>query len=69
MALLIMTRTDDLAKFHCGKLLSAIAQVCGGKAGGRPDFAQGFVPDENLDMALEVAQRTLPPVRWCPMEV
>ena len=56
MALIVITRTNDFAKFHCGQLLSAIAQVCDGKAGGRPDFAQGFVPDKNLDIALEVAR-------------
>ena len=56
MALIVITRTNDFAKFHCGQLLSAIAQVCDGKAGGRPDFAQGFVPDDNIDFALAVAR-------------
>lgn len=30
--------------WHMGKLLSAAAKACGGKGGGRPDFAQGSAP-------------------------
>ncbi|HUS66049.1 MAG TPA: alanine--tRNA ligase [Kofleriaceae bacterium] len=34
--------TDDLTdRFHAGKLLQTIAEVMGGKGGGRPDMAQG----------------------------
>lgn len=55
MALLVMTMTKDF-DIDCGRVLSAIARVCGGKAGGRGDFAQGFVPDENLESALTIAR-------------
>ena len=55
MALIVMTRTKDL-DIDCGHILSAIAKACGGKAGGRKDFAQGFVPDDNIDFALAVAR-------------
>lgn len=33
------------AQFKAGDLLKDFAQVLGGKGGGRPDFAQGAVPD------------------------
>jgi alanyl-tRNA synthetase len=34
--------TDDLThRYHAGKLLQTIAEVLGGKGGGRPDMAQG----------------------------
>jgi alanyl-tRNA synthetase len=33
--------TKELPKAHAGKLIGEIAQVAGGKGGGRPDSAQG----------------------------
>lgn len=42
----IISVTKDLtAQFQAGALLKDFAQVLGGKGGGRPDFAQGAVPD------------------------
>ncbi|MBY0554592.1 alanine--tRNA ligase [bacterium] len=35
------------AQFKAGDLLKDFAQVLGGKGGGRPDFAQGAVPDRS----------------------
>jgi len=43
---LIVSVSKDLnPEFSAGNLLKEIAQVMGGKGGGRPDFAQGAVPD------------------------
>jgi alanyl-tRNA synthetase len=35
------------AQFKAGDLLKDFAQILGGKGGGRPDFAQGAVPDRS----------------------
>ncbi len=35
------------AKFNAGKILGEVAATLGGKGGGRPDFAQGAVPNRN----------------------
>lgn len=42
--------------WHMGKLLSESAKACGGKGGGRPDFAQGSAP--GLD-AVEFAKKAI----------
>lgn len=61
---LIAAQGDDGAALcfvrgpHCtqemGRLLNETARACGGKGGGRADFAQGFAPDANA--ALEFAR-------------
>jgi alanyl-tRNA synthetase len=39
--LLAMVTQDLTDRFHAGRLLQSIAEVVGGKGGGRPDMAQG----------------------------
>lgn len=42
----IISVSKDLnPQFKAGELLKDFAQALGGKGGGRPDFAQGAVPD------------------------
>ena len=44
----IISVTKDLtSQYQAGTLLKDFAQVLGGKGGGRPDFAQGAVPDRS----------------------
>jgi alanyl-tRNA synthetase len=38
-------RKEATAKVHAGKLAGRVAQLAGGKAGGRPDMAEGGVKD------------------------
>jgi alanyl-tRNA synthetase len=45
---LIVSVSKDLnPEISAGNLLKELAQVMGGKGGGRPDFAQGAVPDRS----------------------
>ncbi|MBQ4089250.1 MAG: alanyl-tRNA editing protein [Clostridia bacterium] len=44
----IVVRSDDV-DMACGAALSAAAKRCGGKGGGKPDFAQGGGPVQMLD--------------------
>jgi alanyl-tRNA synthetase len=39
--LLAMVTQDLTDRFHAGRLLQSVAEVVGGKGGGRPDMAQG----------------------------
>jgi alanyl-tRNA synthetase len=56
--LLAMVTKDLTAKVHAGKLLGAVAEHVGGRAGGRPDMAQGGGKDvAKLDDALALARR------------
>jgi alanyl-tRNA synthetase len=41
VALVSMVTKDLTDRFHAGRLLEIVAEVTGGKAGGRPDMAQG----------------------------
>ena len=54
-ALLAYAASAD-CPWHMGKLLSESAKACGGKGGGRPDFAQGSAP--GLD-AVEFAKKAI----------
>lgn len=48
------------SQFKAGDLLKDFAQVLGGKGGGRPDFAQGAVPDRSkLKEAIDLVKRQL----------
>ena len=55
---LIVSVSKDLSKqLKAGAILKEIAESLGGKGGGRPDFAQGAVPDRSaLDQAFAKAQ-------------
>lgn len=57
----IISVTKDLtSQFQAGTLLKDFAQVLGGKGGGRPDFAQGAVPDRSkIKEANQVVQTKL----------
>lgn len=45
---------------QAGKIVSEIAQQCGGKGGGRPQFAQGGVNDlSSIDAALEEFKKSI----------
>ena len=56
--LLAMVTKDLTAKVHAGKLLGAVAEHLGGRAGGRPDMAQGGGKDAaKVDEALALARR------------
>ena len=43
--LVIAVRKEATTKVHAGKLAGRVAQAAGGKAGGRPDMAEGGVKD------------------------
>jgi alanyl-tRNA synthetase len=45
--LLAMVTQDLTDRFHAGRLLQSVAEFLGGKAGGRPDMAQGGGKDLN----------------------
>jgi alanyl-tRNA synthetase len=53
---LLFTRADDVS-LDMGDLLRTAAAACGGRGGGRPDWAQGGAPsNEALVVALDAAQ-------------
>lgn len=57
----IISVSKDLnSQFKAGDLLKDFAQVLGGKGGGRPDFAQGAVPDRSkLKDAFELMSKKI----------
>ncbi len=53
-SILVAVTKDLSGKYHAGKMVSELAQIIGGKGGGRPDFAQaGGTKVERLDKALK----------------
>ena len=53
--------TKDLNNLiSAGNLIKSIAEIVGGKGGGRPDFAQAGGPDkEKVDEALKLALKLI----------
>lgn len=59
---LVVTATKDAVDkgVHCGNIVKEIAQVAGGKGGGRPNMAQAGAPDiSKVDDALNQASEVL----------
>ena len=59
---LVATATKDAVDkgVHCGNIVKSIAQVAGGKGGGRPNMAQAGAPDvSKVDEALNYASEVL----------
>jgi len=61
ISILTMATKDAIAKgAHAGNIVKAVAKVCGGGGGGRPDMAQAGGKDvSKLDEALESAWATI----------
>jgi alanyl-tRNA synthetase len=60
--LLCAVAKDLLPRFHAGKIVGALAQVVGGRGGGRPDMAGAGGPDATkLDEALRQARALVSP--------
>ena len=61
VALWIIAPKDTVDKgVHCGNIVKSIAQVAGGKGGGRPNMAQAGAPDVwKVDEALNHASEVL----------
>jgi alanyl-tRNA synthetase len=57
ISILTMATKDAIAKgAHAGNIVKAVAKVCGGGGGGRPDMAQAGGKDvSKVDEALEAA--------------
>jgi alanyl-tRNA synthetase len=59
-SILVALTPDLVSKYHAGKLVGELAQIIGGKGGGRPDFAQaGGSKPEKLDEALKQLETLL----------
>lgn len=53
-SMIAMVSKELTKKYNAGEILKEVASITGGKAGGRPDMAQGGTKDiKNLDKALE----------------
>ncbi len=58
---ILVSLTKTLSKqYSAGNILKEIAGKLGGKGGGRPDFAQGAIPNRNqMQQAFEIAEAML----------
>ncbi len=54
-AVLLVTVTKDIAdRYHAGEIIKGMAEMVGGKGGGRPDFAQAGGPKaDKIDAAID----------------
>jgi alanyl-tRNA synthetase len=53
-SVLVALTKDLTGRYHAGKIVGRLAEIIGGKGGGRPDFAQaGGTKPEALKEALE----------------
>ncbi len=53
--LLVAVTKDIVDRYHAGEIIKGMAEVVGGKGGGRPDLAQAGGPDaDKINDAMEV---------------
>ena len=58
VSIVAMVTKDLIERVHAGKLLGAVAEVLGGRGGGKPDMAQGGGKDPSkVPAALDTARR------------
>lgn len=58
--ILVSVSKNLTSQVHAGQLLKNLAQIMGGKGGGRPDFAQGSAPQrEKLAEAFQEAKKEI----------
>ena len=56
----LKTLFDRLSTAHAGKIAGAVAEICGGKGGGRPDSAMSGGKDiSRVEAALAHAEKIL----------
>ena len=61
-ALVCMVTKDLTNKYHAGNIVKNIAQLAGGKGGGKPDMAQGGTKEiDKLDAALDSLHEIIKP--------
>lgn len=59
-SVLVALTKDLTSRYHAGKMVARLAEIIGGKGGGRPDFAQaGGTKPEALKQALEAVDSLL----------
>ena len=39
-------------RVHAGKLINELVSLAGGRGGGRPDMAEGGIPEDSIDACL-----------------
>jgi len=60
VALLVAVSKDLIGKVKAGELIKPLAEIVGGRGGGRPDLAQAGGPDlRNVDALLQAAPEQL----------
>ena len=46
-------------RVHAGKLINTVVSMAGGRGGGRPDMAEGGIPEDKVDFCLQQAIDTI----------